>query len=326
MTIQALRIAVIMNGRCVLPNEYVVPADPTVAFGDAKYGLALTWRMGFRMTFLGTGGGRHTTMYQTRSTGGFLVEHDGRFLHVDPGPGALAQMQRIRYDLTRTESVIVSHCHPDHYSDAECVIEGMTRGGWVRRGSLYGSETVIEGRDGLGPALSAYHLGRPERVSVIRPGDVLDVDGMRVEVLRSDHSDPTNVGFRFDTGHGVLSYVSDTAYSEDIADQYVGSRVLLLPVTTPMGNRINYHLCTDDAIAFIDRVRPELAVFVHLGIVMLMEGADDQAGMAEEATGVRTVAARDLMTIDVGEDVVIGDAVPRGAGWIPGSAPSRPSS
>ena len=277
--------------------------------------------MGFRITFLGTGGGRHTTMYQTRCTGGFLVEHGGRFLQIDPGPGSLAQMQRIRYDVTNTESVIISHCHPDHYSDAESVIEGMTRGGWVKRGSLYGSETVINGAGGLGPAVSPYHLGRPERVAVFKAGDVLDVDGMRVEVCYADHSDPTNVGFRMDTGNGILSYVSDTQYSDAIADQYKGSRVLLLPVTTPSGNRIKYHLCTDDAVTFVERVRPELAVFVHLGIVILRRGPEKEAAMVEEATGVRTIAARDLMTIDVGEDLAIGDARTYDEPWIPDSAP-----
>ena len=166
--------------------------------------------MGFRITFLGTGGGRHTTMYQVRSTGGMLIEHDGRFLHVDPGPGALTQMHRIRYDLTRTDSVIVSHCHPDHYSDAESVIEGMTRGGWTRRGSLYGSQTVLRGNGRLGPCISDYHQGIVSSVSVFEPGDVLDVDGMRVDICRADHSDPTNVGFRFHTDAGIVSYVSDT--------------------------------------------------------------------------------------------------------------------
>lgn len=249
------------------------------------------------------------------------MEHDGRFLHIDPGPGALTQMQRIRYDLTRTDSVVISHAHPDHYSDAESVIEGMTRGGWVKRGSLYGSETVINGKDGLGPAISPYHQSRPESVTVFHPGDVLDIDGLRTEICRADHSDPTNVGFRFDTGHGILSYVSDTQYSDEIADQYVGSRVLLLPVTTPMGNRIKYHLCTDDAVTFVERVRPELAVFVHLGIVILRRDPDDQARMVQEATGVRTIAARDLMTIDVGDDLVIGDTVPHRGPWIPESAP-----
>lgn len=277
--------------------------------------------MGFRITFLGTGGGRHTTMYQVRSTGGMLIEHDGRFLHVDPGPGALTQMHRIRYDLTRTNSVIVSHCHPDHYSDAESVIEGMTRGGWTRRGSLYGSQTVLRGNGRLGPCISDYHQGIVSSVSVFEPGDVLDVDGMRVDICRADHSDPTNVGFRFHTEDGIVSYVSDTAYSDEIADQYIGSRVLLLPVTTPTGNRIKYHLCTDDALTFVERVRPELAIFIHLGVVIIRRGPDREAESVERATGIRTIAAHDLMVLDVGRELELSDAETFEGEWIPDSSP-----
>ncbi len=277
--------------------------------------------MSFRITFLGTGGGRHTTMYQVRSTGGMLIEHDGRFLHVDPGPGALTQMHRIRYDLTRTDSVVVSHCHPDHYSDAESVIEGMTRGGWTKRGSLYGSKTVISGENGLGPCISDYHRRIVSNVKQFAPGDVLDIDGLETDICRADHSDPTNVGFRFHTEHGIVSYVSDTAYSDGIADQYIGSRVLILPVTTPMGNRIKYHLCTDDAITFIERVKPELAIFIHLGVVIIRKGPEAQAEMAEEATGIRTVAGRDLMVLDVGDDLEISDAETFEGEWIPDSSP-----
>lgn len=277
--------------------------------------------MGFRITFLGTGGGRHTTMYQVRSTGGMLIEHDGRFLHVDPGPGALTQMHRIRYDLTRTDSVIVSHCHPDHYSDAESVIEGMTRGGWTRRGSLYGSQTVLRGNGRLGPCISDYHQGIVSSVSVFEPGDVLDVDGIRVDICRADHSDPTNVGFRFHTEDGIVSYVSDTAYSDEIADQYIGSRVLLLPVTTPTGNRIKYHLCTDDALTFVERVRPELAIFIHLGVVIIRRGPDREAESVERATGIRTIAAHDLMVLDVGRELELSDAETFEGEWIPDSSP-----
>ena len=277
--------------------------------------------MGFRITFLGTGGGRHTTMYQVRSTGGMLIEHDGRFLHVDPGPGALTQMHRIRYDLTRTDSVIVSHCHPDHYSDAESVIEGMTRGGWTRRGSLYGSQTVLRGNGRLGPCISDYHQGIVSSVSVFEPGDVLDVDGMRVDICRADHSDPTNVGFRFHTADGIVSYVSDTAYSDEIADQYIGSRVLLLPVTTPTGNRIKYHLCTDDALTFVERVRPELVIFIHLGVVIIRHGPDKEAESVERATGIRTIAAHDLMVLDVGRELKLSDAKTFEGEWIPDSSP-----
>ena len=269
------------------------------------------------LTFLGTGGGRHTTMFQARSTGGFLLDAGQGTVHVDPGPGALTNMCGIRYDLRKTDAIIVSHCHPDHYSDAACAIEGMTYGGWVKRGAFYGTESVINGYRGLGPCISPYHLSRPERYAVIKAGDVLDICGMRTEITEADHSDPCNVGFRFHTPDGLVSYVSDTAYSDGIAEQYVGSRVLLLPVTTPDDNRIAGHLCTDDAIEFVRRVRPELTVLIHLGIVMLKHDENAQAAKAEEATGCRVIAGRDLMRLTIGDSTGIEDLEASRPDWSP---------
>ncbi|MDR1954518.1 MAG: MBL fold metallo-hydrolase [Candidatus Methanoplasma sp.] len=276
----------------------------------------------FRITFLGTGGGRHTAMYQTRSTGGMLVEHSGgKFLHVDPGPGALTQMKRIHYDLAKTDSAMVSHAHPDHYSDAECVIEGMTHGGWKKKGHFYGSPTVIDGEGPLGPCVSKYHIGIVGGVTVLSPGMTLDIDGLRTIVCRTDHSDPTNVGFKFLSDEGIVSYVSDTSYSKEIAEQYIGSRVLILPVTTPDSLRIPYHLCTEDAVSFIDVVRPELAVFIHLGIVMIKRGPEKQAYGAEKKTGVKTIAVKDLDILDIGKVISVSAAETYDDEWIPDSSP-----
>ena len=144
---------------------------------------------------------------------------------------------------------------------------------------------------------------------------------MRVDICKAVHSDPTNVGFRFHTDKGIVSYVSDTEYRDEIADQYIGSRVLLLPVTTPTGNRIKYHLCTDDAITFIDRVRPELAIFIHLGVVIIRRGPDSEAASAEAATGVRTIAGRDLMTLDVDDELTVSDETAYEGEWIPDTSP-----
>ena len=157
------------------------------------------------ITLLGTGGGRHTTMFQARSTGGFLLSTDGGTVHIDPGPGALTNMCQISYDLRKTDAVIVSHCHPDHYSDAASVIEGMTHGGWVKRGAFYGTKSVIEGHDNLGPCMSPYHLNIEEKVCVIAPGDELDICGCKVSITKADHSDACSVGFRCDTGKGIFS-------------------------------------------------------------------------------------------------------------------------
>ena len=268
-----------------------------------------------KITFLGTGGGRHTTMFQARSTGGFLIETGKSRIHVDPGPGALTNMCQIGYDLRQTDAIIVSHCHPDHYSDAQVAIEGMTYGGWRKRGEVYGSVSVMEGFKGLGPMMSDYHKGLAERTFVMRPGEEYDIAGLRTRIMRADHSDPTNVGFRFETEYGTISYVSDTYYSDEIAEQYRGTRVLFLPITTPSGNRIPGHLCTDDAIPFLNIVRPELCVFIHLGIVILKQDPYRQAKMVEEATGVRTVVGEDLMTLDVKDTIEIGKLKPCKPEW-----------
>lgn len=261
-------------------------------------------------------------MYQTRSTGGMLIEHgNGKRLHVDPGPGALTQMKKIHYDLTKTDSLIVSHAHPDHYSDAESVIEGMTFGGWKKRGHLYGSRTVLDGVGDLGPCISKYHKNTVAGMTMFEPGMTLDVDGLKTNVCRSDHSDPTNVGFKFNTEHGIVSFVSDTSFSKDLAEQYVGTRVLLLPVTTPDDMRIPFHLCTEDAISFIDIVKPELAVFIHLGIVMIKRDPLKQAAYAEEQTGVKTVSPYDLDVIDVGEKITFSRSETFDDEWIPDSSP-----
>ena len=98
--------------------------------------------------FLGTGGGRFATIYQVRSTGGIYV-NDGTRLHIDPGPSALMNLSRLSLDPARTDAVLISHCHPDHYADAEMLIEGMTKGGFKRSGTLVGSESVLRWIDRL---------------------------------------------------------------------------------------------------------------------------------------------------------------------------------
>ena len=268
-----------------------------------------------KVTFLGTGGGRHTTMFQARSTGGFLIDTGASRIHVDPGPGALTNMCQIGYDLRTTDAVIISHCHPDHYSDAQVVIEGMTYGGWRRRGEIYGSLSVMEGYEGLGPMMSPYHKNLADRTFILKPGDEYDIAGLRTRIVRADHNDPTNVGFIFETENGLFSYVSDTYYSDEIAEQYKGTRVLLLPITTPSGNRIKGHLCTDDAIPFLNIVKPELCIFIHLGIVMLKHDPVKQAKMVEDATGVRTIVGEDLMTLDIGKELKLGQLKPCKPEW-----------
>ncbi len=257
------------------------------------------------LTFLGSGGGRFTTIYQVRATGGVYLE-DGRVrVHIDPGPGALVQMHRFNVNPTKTDIIAVSHAHTDHYTDAEVLIEAITNGGTKKKGALIGSKSVIEGYDEFDPAISRYHRGLVDKVLSFTPGESFEYKHLRIKATKSFHNDPTTIGFRFETTKGVISYMADTDYDDSLAEEHEGARILILPVTRPLGAKIPYHLSTKEAAKIIAAVKPELAILTHFGLKMIEENPDFQADWIWKETGIRTIAADDGMVVEIGKKIEI---------------------
>jgi phosphoribosyl 1,2-cyclic phosphodiesterase len=254
------------------------------------------------LRFLGTGGGRFTTIYQARSTGGCLLEA-GERIHIDPGPGALLRCREEGEDPTVTRAILVSHAHPDHYTDAEVCVEAMTKGGTVKRGSVVGSKSVIDGTESHDAVFSRYHRQHPEEIFAVEPGQQFKVAGVSVRATFSKHSDDSTVGFRFTTAEGVIGYLADTALDPEVVASHRGSRVLVLPATRPRRSRIDWHLCSEDVAEIVKAIKPEIALLNHLGLKMVRAEPDREAQWIERACGVKTVAATDGMR------VVIGDAI-----------------
>jgi phosphoribosyl 1,2-cyclic phosphodiesterase len=257
-----------------------------------------------RLTLLGTGGGRFATVTQERATGGVYLE-DGVSLHIDPGPGSLVMMRQARLDPMRTDGILVSHCHPDHYTDAEVLLEAMTNGTHFRRGFLAGSVSVLEGHEGIGPAISRYHQSAVDDVTILRPGDEMEMGHVKVLATPASHSDPSTVGFRITTTNGDVGYVPDTALTDEVVEANKGVRVLIVPVTRPLRARIDHHLCTEDAAELIAETEPELAVLNHLGLKILREDPRMQSQWIYKKSGVRTVVGEDLMRIRMAERLTI---------------------
>jgi len=262
-----------------------------------------------KITFLGTGGGRFATIYQARATGGIYLE-DQRNLHIDPGPGALVRMRSVGIDPLRTDAILVSHCHPDHYLDTEILIEAMTEGGSKKQGVLLASLSVIEGNGDFGPAISKYHLAKPRVVKVMQPFTKVSLKPLEISATPSAHSDTSSVGFRILTSGGMVSYVSDTTLVEQVIKAHRNSRVVIACVTRPLGQRIPHHLSTEDAGYLIEKIKPELAVITHFGMRVIQENPETQAKWIEERSGVKTFAARDFMTLELKkEGIVVGDRI-----------------
>jgi ribonuclease BN (tRNA processing enzyme) len=139
-----------------------------------------------RLIFLGTGGGRFATIYQMRATAGIYLD-DGVRMHIDPGPGALVHMHRAGIDPTQTDAILISHCHPDHYTDAEILIEAMTMGGTKKRGTIIGSKSVFEGVKDFSPAISSYHSKLVEHTISMVPKMRVKVGHVAIEATPSAH-------------------------------------------------------------------------------------------------------------------------------------------
>lgn len=280
-----------------------------------------------RITFLGTCGGRFATIFQKRATGGLHVTDRNLLMNIDPGPGALVQMHKYGLDPTKTDAICVSHAHPDHYTDAEVLVQGMTRGGLDRRGTLLCSRSCVEEQGGYGPVFNNHHLGMPAKNHVMDPGDeVLVNDWYSVKATRSQHSDPATIGFQMVLSEGVLSYVPDTAFFDGLADEHRGSDVVIIEATRPHGDHIPHHLAVDETAEVLKGIRPRLAILSQFGMKMLADNPATEAAWVYEQTGIPTVAAVDGMQVFLGDEIQLGHAAPVTAGTVASVPPEGPTS
>jgi phosphoribosyl 1,2-cyclic phosphodiesterase len=259
-----------------------------------------------KLIFLGTGGGRFATITQRRHTGGIRILADKLNAHLDPGPGALVYSLNAGLSPQKISALLISHSHPDHYTDAEVLIEAMTHGTTRKRGVLIAPRSVLFGNAEVEASVSKYHQGMPSRIFEAKLGEVFDVDNVKIVVTEARHSDPDTVGYRFETDDfGNFAYTSDTEYFEGIGKHYQNLRLLMLCVLRPSGNPWMGHMTTEDAIKIVEEAKPEMAVLTHFGMQMIFKGPDSEAKLVEKKTGVKTVAAKDEMRIRIAEEIMI---------------------
>jgi phosphoribosyl 1,2-cyclic phosphodiesterase len=257
-----------------------------------------------QVTFLGTCGGRFATIYQTRSTGGIFIK-DSINMIIDPGPGAMLRMKQLDIDPTTIDLLLVSHCHPDHYTDVDVLIEAMTMGCTQTKGTIMGSESVISGIEGFQPKASSYHLSHLENVLIAKPRESHLVKDIKITSTPTIHTDPSGVGFKIQTEHGIITYTSDTSTDEYLIDSYSDSRLLILALTTPLGIKLHHHLSPEDAVLILEKVRPEMALLTHFGLRAINSGPESIAEWIQEKTGVATVAAKDGTKVDMRKEIEV---------------------
>ncbi|MEU0485153.1 MBL fold metallo-hydrolase [Streptosporangium sp. NPDC006013] len=158
---------------------------------------------------------------------GYLVEHDGFRLLVDPGYATVPRLlERITAD--QVDAVFVSHGHPDHCAD----LNPLLRARALRDDppaplpvySLPGALDAVLALDRPGMLTDAYVLHE------FTAGDSLDIGPFRARTRLLPHSVP-NAGIRLTAGERVLAYTGDTGPSPDVVDLARGADLLLAEAT-----------------------------------------------------------------------------------------------
>ncbi len=248
-----------------------------------------------KIFFLGTGGGRYTTISQARHTGGIIVYANQKQIHIDPGPGALVRLVENKINPMETSIIFVSHQHIDHSNDLNILIEGMSKATKKKSGVVICSKGVEQ------KVISDYHKNLVQDIIVIEDGKMVEIDNIAFEGTKCRHTEPEAVGVRIDDGNYKLVYTSDTYIYDGFEKVLDGADAVIANVILPGKWNLKHHMCSQDFIEAVKRCinKPKLIIITHFDIKMLKVGPDKVAKKIEEKTGVKTIAAKDNMEIEL---------------------------
>ena len=160
---------------------------------------------------------------------GYLVEHDGFRLLIDPGYATLPRLLTVA-DATAVDAVLVSHGHPDHCADLNPLLRAR-----AMRDEPPPALPVFAPPGALEAVLALDRPGMLDDAIALReftPGDRLEVGPFGVRSWLLPHWMP-NAGLRLEADGQVLAYTGDSGPSPLLAELARGAGVFLAEATNP---------------------------------------------------------------------------------------------
>lgn len=250
------------------------------------------------LIFLGTGGARFVVFRQIRASGGIWLSLGGTNLLVDPGPGCLVKClsKREKLDPASLDGIILSHRHLDHSADVNVMIEAMSGGGFKKRGIVFAPRDALE----EDPVILKYLRGYVDGIGILEERGEYEIGEIRFGTpVKHIHGKVEAYGINFSTPRFTISYIVDTRFFPELVNHYRGE-ILILNVVRLKPSDLD-HLSLEDAKVIISSVKPKLAILTHFGMTMIRAKPWEVAKSVEEETGVKTMAARDGMKLNLDE-------------------------
>lgn len=229
-----------------------------------------------RLTVLGGCGG-----WPTAGTGcsGYLVEHDGFRVLIDPGYATLPRL--LEYcDAATVDAVLVSHGHPDHCADLNPLLRARALAGRpAPRLPVHappGALSAVLALDRPGMLDDAYELRE------FAPGSAFEAGPFSVRTWLLPHWLP-NAGLRLQAGRTALAYTGDTGPSPDLLALAQNADLLVAEASYP--ERV-----PDDAVTYLSSAWQAGRTAAAAGarkvlLTHLMPGTDPAAAITAAGVG-----------------------------------------
>jgi len=158
---------------------------------------------------------------------GYLIEHDGFRLLVDPGYATVPRLLEI-VAAEAIDAVLVSHGHPDHVADLNPLLRARALrddpAPALPTYALPGAVGAVLALDRPGVLDAAYELRE------FSAGDALAIGPFQVESRLLPHFLP-NVGVRLTANGRSITYTGDAGSADDLVELAVGTDLLLAEAT-----------------------------------------------------------------------------------------------
>ncbi len=256
--------------------------------------------------FLGTAGARIVVAKQVRSSGGVWLSIGGTNLLLDPGPGSLVRCwsSKPKLDPTTLDAIILSHKHLDHSGDVNAMIEAMTDGGFKKKGTVLAPEDAISSD----PVVFKYVRDYVNKVEILKEEESYSINGMSFFTSKRHVHPVETYGLTFNLPKYKLSFITDTKYFPELSTMYKSDIVVINTVLLKPRNDIKIdHLSIEDTKILINELRPKTAILTHFGMSILKAKPWEVAESLSHETGVKVIAARDGMQINLNEVLNIED-------------------
>ncbi|MBN2156629.1 MAG: hypothetical protein JW776_11355 [Candidatus Lokiarchaeota archaeon] len=268
--------------------------------------------MGFEdheLIFLGTGGGRVLCATQHRQTGGIMYKFNGKQTHIDPGPGAIVYLNRMKIDRLKTEWIIATHNHTDHINDIPIIIESVHETLTKPAGILISTEEYIH-------TLHSYYRDLLVDIIPMQAGKTVKLTN-HTSILGTKivHGNTQGFGLIFQQIDAKdpsktyqIGFTSDTEIYDGFGEIYKDIDILIANVLRPSNKTCPRHACVEEFIPALEIAQPKTCIITHYGALFDPPWSDgniisQQMTHIQESIGKNTkvIGAQDNLRLKIPE-------------------------